>query len=285
MGRLPPYTVQVTPTGPLSVPAGFSQTLTATATYPAFAIGTGFNGAVNALALQPDGKLVVGAYAAYLIGFRGGFVQRLDTQGNVEFTYSPSTNTQTGNAVVAVQPDGRILVGSSGFLGAGVVTYLYRLTAAGSLEGALGGYNGVSQSRLARLTADGSLSTTPATGASYVWSTGATGPSSTVNTWGYYSVTAALNSQSAISSLVLIRLAANSLTVYAANEDIAPSTPAIQVQLQVRKEGPTAISYQDLTVRYWFSADGAPVQELPVTYTKLGAFNFTVQTGQQNGQR
>jgi uncharacterized delta-60 repeat protein len=93
---------------------------------------------VRALAVQPDGKIVVGGDFTALGG--GGFgttvrtyIGRLDPDGSLDTSFDPSAN---GNLnALAVQPDGRILVGGNFTLLAGSTRdRLGRLDADGSLD-------------------------------------------------------------------------------------------------------------------------------------------------------
>jgi uncharacterized delta-60 repeat protein len=67
---------------------------------------------VDALAVQPDGKIVVGGYFSSLAGVPRNLIARLNSDGSLDSAFNPGTNF-TGNAVhaVALQVDGSILVG------------------------------------------------------------------------------------------------------------------------------------------------------------------------------
>ncbi len=74
------------------------------------------NGGVVALAVQPDGKLVVGGGFTSLSPNGGGaiprnYIARLTADGSVDATYDPNANS-SANALV-VQPDGKLLVGGA----------------------------------------------------------------------------------------------------------------------------------------------------------------------------
>jgi uncharacterized delta-60 repeat protein len=107
---------------------------------PSFALGGGLDGQVNALALQPDGKLViVGSFNAVDTVPRAG-VARLHAGESLDTTFDPGTGPGSDyNPVacaVAVQADGKVLVG-----------------------GQFTSIAGVARSGLARLNRDGSLDT------------------------------------------------------------------------------------------------------------------------------
>lgn len=98
---------------------------------------SGPNSWVWALVLPPDGKLLVGGQFTSFNGLPGGEVVRLNTDGSVDTNLSaiitaggePSVNS------LAVQPDGKILVGGmfSGFNGATCVN-IARLNPDGSVD-------------------------------------------------------------------------------------------------------------------------------------------------------
>ncbi|WP_226163070.1 LamG-like jellyroll fold domain-containing protein [Hymenobacter terricola] len=143
-----------------------------------FNTGTGFNNQVNTLALQPDGKVLVGGlFTIYNGGAAGSTnrIARLNADGSTNTGTNPGQfNTGTGfNSTVnalALQPDGKVLVG-------GLFTT----------------YQGVANTRIARLNADGSTNNTdaPLAGATYVFNPGATpGATRVVTQAGSYTATA-----------------------------------------------------------------------------------------------
>lgn len=84
---------------------------------PVLARGVGFNGLVHALAVQPDGKVVVaGEFTTYNGVPRRG-VARLLANGSLDSSFDPGegANSQFGGLAdvqaVAVAPDGKILIG------------------------------------------------------------------------------------------------------------------------------------------------------------------------------
>ncbi len=79
---------------------------------------TGFTDPVYALALQPNGQILVGGAFSYvdLISYNG--IVRLNTDGTVDLTFNPGTGTYnplTGISdqiyAITLQPDGNILIG------------------------------------------------------------------------------------------------------------------------------------------------------------------------------
>lgn len=94
----------------------------------------GGNDAILALALQPDGKILIGGRFTHMAGREAGRIARLEVDGSPDanFTAAPGANGPV-HAVVS-QPDGRILVG-----------------------GTFSSVNGVDALNLARLLSDGSV--------------------------------------------------------------------------------------------------------------------------------
>ena len=105
----------------------------------------GANNSVHALAVQPDGKIVVGGDFTTLGGGGTGTtarnrIARLNPDGSLDPAFNPGANDSV--LALAVQPDGKILVG-------GAFTMLG------------GGGTGTSaRSSLARLLPDGTLDAT-----------------------------------------------------------------------------------------------------------------------------
>jgi uncharacterized delta-60 repeat protein len=103
-----------------------------------FSIGTGFNNTVNSIAVQGDGKILVGGTFTSYNGTSRNRIGRLNSDGSLDTGFSIGTGFPT-NAVnsIAVQgDDGKILVG-----------------------GSFTSYNGTTRNRIARLNSDGSFDT------------------------------------------------------------------------------------------------------------------------------
>jgi uncharacterized delta-60 repeat protein len=116
-----------------------------------FAPGTGANNNINAVALQADGKILIGGVFTTFNGTSKVRLARLTSTGANDATFAVGTGvvgTGTTAAVhaITVQPDGKVLVG-------GLFTT----------------YNGTAKTNLIRLNSDGSLD------ASFVTGTGPTG--------------------------------------------------------------------------------------------------------------
>lgn len=102
-----------------------------------FAIGDGASGIVQAILVQPDGKVVVGGSFATFAGWSCGRVARLTPDGSLDSGFQPGAGADTTVYALALQPDGKLLVG-----------------------GNFTSFNGLSRVRLARLNADGTVDET-----------------------------------------------------------------------------------------------------------------------------
>jgi uncharacterized delta-60 repeat protein len=117
---------------------------------PGFNIGPGADADILAVTLQKDGKILIGGKFAAVNGAASPRVARLNADGSVDASFKPGSGPDDLVQSIAVQPDGKIL------LGGGFVTV-----------------NGVARHGVARLNADGSLDTRFNNGAGasgYVWS-------------------------------------------------------------------------------------------------------------------
>ena len=96
-------------------------------------LGTGFNYDVSTLALQPDGKLLVGGRFDVFNGQPTQAVVRLTADGTRDATFSSDLRTISSVDILVLQPDGKLLV--CGFLDtANGFAWVVRLTATGTLD-------------------------------------------------------------------------------------------------------------------------------------------------------
>lgn len=102
-----------------------------------FHAGSGANGSVNAIALQPDGKILVGGSFTMFNGIPAPRIVRLNTDGSVDTTFNPGLGPNDYVNSIVVQSDGKILIG-----------------------GAFISYDGKLRNRIARLNPNGSLDPT-----------------------------------------------------------------------------------------------------------------------------
>lgn len=102
-----------------------------------FDAGTGFNGTVNDIALQADGKVVVAGFFSSVDGTSKVGIVRLNSDGSIDATFDVGTGLTGAQPFahgLALQADGKVLLGGQ------FVTY-----------------NGTAINRIARLNTDGSL--------------------------------------------------------------------------------------------------------------------------------
>jgi len=97
----------------------------------------GADGPINAVAIQPDGKmLIVGSFKRYLTQISAG-IARLNSDQSLDTTFKVGTGTSNPVTTIALQPDGKILI-------AGNFTF----------------YNNILSNKIARLNSDGSFDDT-----------------------------------------------------------------------------------------------------------------------------
>lgn len=97
-----------------------------------FSIGSGFNGSVNSIALQNDGKIIVGGKFTKYKETTQNYLIRLNTDGTKDSSFSIGVGFDNTVNFIILQPDGKILVGGN-----------FRK------------YQGISQNYLIRLNTDG----------------------------------------------------------------------------------------------------------------------------------
>jgi uncharacterized delta-60 repeat protein len=150
--------------------------------------GTGFNGRVNALAVQDDGKIVVGGDFTQYDATTRNYIARLNSDGTLDDTFDAGTTLGAAVLAIAIDDNDNIVVGGS------FSASVKRLTPTGASDGTfvldgtglnglvttlaidgdgnivIGGnftsYNGISRNYIARLLASGDLDTNfePGTG-------------------------------------------------------------------------------------------------------------------------
>jgi len=102
-----------------------------------FSIGSGFNGAVVAIAIQSDGKILVGGQFTTFSGSSQNRLIRLNSDGSKDSTFNIGSGFNNPVNSIAIQSDGKILVG-----------------------GQFATFSGASQNCLIRLNSDGSKDST-----------------------------------------------------------------------------------------------------------------------------
>lgn len=101
-----------------------------------FEIGSGFNGNVLAIAIQSDGKLIIGGDFTTYNGNSVSKIVRLNSNGSIDTSFSIGTGFNNSIKSIAVQTDGKVLIGGSFTL-----------------------YNGVNKNRIVRLNSNGAIDT------------------------------------------------------------------------------------------------------------------------------
>ena len=95
-----------------------------------FSVGTGFNLPVNSLALQSDGKVIVGGNFITYNSVLHNRIARLNSDASIDTSFITGTGFDSNVNQVQLQPDGKILV-----------------------SGTFTNYNGVSRNKMARINA------------------------------------------------------------------------------------------------------------------------------------
>jgi uncharacterized delta-60 repeat protein len=155
---------------------------------PGFAPDIEFSGSVNAIALQPDGKLLIGGNFFQINGVSRGNIARLNADGTLDTTFDPGSGASSSVTAIALQSDGKVVIAGNFSSVAGVTRQVIaRLNADGSLDttfvpptgntngtpqslsiqsdgrilvgGSFTSFLGLTRSALVRLNADGSLDT------------------------------------------------------------------------------------------------------------------------------
>ena len=99
-----------------------------------FSFGTGFNGQVNSIAVQSDGKVLAGGQYTLYNGASANRIIRLNGDGTVDGTFVYGTGFNNEVRSIALQPNGKVLVG-----------------------GTFTTYNGTGANRIIRLNSDGTV--------------------------------------------------------------------------------------------------------------------------------
>jgi uncharacterized delta-60 repeat protein len=104
----------------------------------------GFHGGVAAVAVQPDGKVLIAGLFTTVNGTNRNSIARLNADGSLDGSFNPGTGVNGTVSSVALQLDGKVLIG-----------------------GSFTSVNGTNRNNIARLNANGSLdgSFDPGTGA------------------------------------------------------------------------------------------------------------------------
>jgi uncharacterized delta-60 repeat protein len=99
-----------------------------------FNAGSGVDGTIYAIAVQPDGKIVVGGFFYTVEGLPRNHIARLHADGSGDSSFDPGTGANSSVSSVVLEANGKMLIG-----------------------GNFTSFNGVSRTGIARLNVDGSL--------------------------------------------------------------------------------------------------------------------------------
>lgn len=109
-----------------------------------FNVGSGANAIIDAILIQPDGKILVGGRFTSFDGHLHPGLVRLNSNGSIDSSFNTGAGFDKNVCVMALQSDQKIIVGGS-FLT----------------------YNGIPQKRILRLNPNGELDTTFGSGAGF----------------------------------------------------------------------------------------------------------------------
>lgn len=121
-------------------------------------VSSGFNGLVTCVALAPDGDILVGGTFTAYDGTTRDRLARLNGDGTLDTAFDPGSGFNGPVFAVAVQSDGKVIVGGSFTTFASAHDGIKRLNTDGTLDGTFGGsggFNGVVQAL--SLQADGKV--------------------------------------------------------------------------------------------------------------------------------
>lgn len=108
----------------------------------AFSAGQGIEGEVTALAIQQDGKIIVGGRFSAVNGVPRGNIARLNADGTLDRSFADSIEAGVNGQVfaLAVQPDGGVVAGGTfSQAGGGEIMNVVRYNPDGSIDQNFGG--------------------------------------------------------------------------------------------------------------------------------------------------
>ena len=145
--------------------------------------GDGANNEVSVIVYQPDGKILIGGFFTVYNGVNKNYIARLNNDGSIDNTFNTGNGTDGQITAIAVQPDGKIIIGGLFHSFNGIAKYsIARLNYDGTLDntfttsvnsyvrsiviqsdgkiligGDFANVNNISRNRIARLNNDGTL--------------------------------------------------------------------------------------------------------------------------------
>jgi uncharacterized delta-60 repeat protein len=96
--------------------------------------GSGFDAGVSSIAIQSDGKLIVGGDFSFFNGISRNGITRLNSNGSIDNSFNLGIGFDAGVSSIIIQPDGKVIVG-----------------------GWFASFNGISRNGIARLNSDASI--------------------------------------------------------------------------------------------------------------------------------
>jgi uncharacterized delta-60 repeat protein len=113
---------------------------------PFFQTGYGVNGGVKVVALQPDGKILIGGWFTQISGLPNARIGRLNPDGSVDPSFRTGLGFDDDVLSIVVQPDGKILVaGEFNYFDGEQRAYLTRLNPDGSRDESFAAGDGAAQ--------------------------------------------------------------------------------------------------------------------------------------------
>ena len=120
--------------------------------------GSGVHGSISSIALQPDGKILIGGEFTQYNGTTRNNIARLNPDGSLDTSFDPGSGADSSISSIALQPDGKILIG-----------------------GGFTEYNGTPRNNIARLNSSGGSSSGSCVG-------GLAGTGSSTDNQGYVTI-------------------------------------------------------------------------------------------------
>lgn len=98
-------------------------------------IGTGANGEINTIALQTDGKIIIGGNFTSFNGNSSNYIARLNANGTFDNTFNIGTGAFGLIRVIRIQTDGKILLGGDfQFFNSSTIGRITRLNTDGTID-------------------------------------------------------------------------------------------------------------------------------------------------------
>jgi len=88
---------------------------------------------VRSVAMQPDGKVLIGGFFSFVNGTTRGGIARLNADGGLDGSFNPGAGATGWVQAIALQSDGKVLIGRNA-VSPGASTQLVRLNVDGSLD-------------------------------------------------------------------------------------------------------------------------------------------------------